>query len=224
MESLAQKKLALWEWIAGQSEVEVDNVCRLLVEHGHGIGALPHTGNSLFKLPPDVFSVITETVSWWTDLYQLRATCRWLRVHAVGSYQGAFEAMRMTEARGSYSGGIHVFAPDGRVECVNDDGDREDHVCCVNLERVSACTNLRTLDLSATQVDDVSGLSTCTNLHTLDLSYTQVSDVSELSTCTNLRLLDLRGAQVSISARVGQESALATCTNLILKWQNPTWQ
>ena len=69
-------------------------------------------------------------------------------------------------------------------------------------------TNLHTLNLNETQVNDVSGLATCTNLHSLDLNETQVSDVSGLATCTNLHTLNLRGTQVS------DVSALATCTNL----------
>ena len=69
-------------------------------------------------------------------------------------------------------------------------------------------TNLRSLDLSSTQVSDVTPLVNLTNLRSLDLSSTQVSDVTPLVNLTNLTSLNLRGAQVSDVA------PLANLTNL----------
>ena len=50
---------------------------------------------------------------------------------------------------------------------------------------------LRTLNLSGTEVTDVSALAACGNLHTLNLHYTQVTDVSALGACGNLHTLYL---------------------------------
>ena len=68
--------------------------------------------------------------------------------------------------------------------------------------------NLTSLDLSYTQVSDVSALAALTNLTQLDLRHTQVSDVSALAALTNLTQLDLYNTQVS------DVSALAALTNL----------
>jgi hypothetical protein len=67
---------------------------------------------------------------------------------------------------------------------------------------------LHTLDLSYTQVSDVSALVSCQSLHTLDLQKTQVSDVSVLALCQSLHTLNLYKTNVS------DVSALASCQNL----------
>ena len=69
-------------------------------------------------------------------------------------------------------------------------------------------TNLKTLDLSGTDVSDVSALAHLTNLEEMRLWYTDVSDVSALANLTNLKTLDLRSTDVS------DVSALAHLTNL----------
>ncbi len=61
----------------------------------------------------------------------------------------------------------------------------------------SALTSLEELDLSGTEVEDVSSLATLTTLKKLDISNTPVEDISALSSLTNLEELDLRGTQVS---------------------------
>ena len=77
-----------------------------------------------------------------------------------------------------------------------------------DVSALAALTNLQQLDLWNTQVSDVSALAALTNLQQLDLSGTQVSDVSALAALTNLQQLDLSGTQVS------DVSALAALTNL----------
>jgi hypothetical protein len=67
---------------------------------------------------------------------------------------------------------------------------------------------LHTLDLSQTQVIDVSVLASCMSLHTLDLSWTNVSDASSLAYCRSLNTLRLRKTQVS------DVSPLASCQSL----------
>ncbi|HLP89565.1 MAG TPA: leucine-rich repeat domain-containing protein [Nostocaceae cyanobacterium] len=69
-------------------------------------------------------------------------------------------------------------------------------------------TNLTRLSLWGTQVSDVSPLANLTKLTQLYLSRTQVSDVSPLAKLTKLTLLDLSGTQVS------DVSPLANLTNL----------
>ncbi len=61
----------------------------------------------------------------------------------------------------------------------------------------SALESLEELDLSGTEVEDVSSLATLTTLKKLDISNTPVEDISALSSLTNLEELDLRGTQVS---------------------------
>jgi internalin A len=60
------------------------------------------------------------------------------------------------------------------------------------LSALTALTNLRSLDLSDTGVNDVSALTALRNLRSLDLSGIDVSDVSVLAALTNLQSLDLR--------------------------------
>ena len=67
---------------------------------------------------------------------------------------------------------------------------------------------LTSLDLSDTQVSDISVLGGLTNLQELDLYNTSVSDISVLRNLTNLKTLDLSGTQVS------DISALESLTNL----------
>ena len=69
-------------------------------------------------------------------------------------------------------------------------------------------SKLTKLDLSWTEVSDVSALGQCTNLVKLDLSNTEVSDVSALGQCTNLVKLSLWGTQVT------DVTALAKCTKV----------
>jgi Leucine-rich repeat (LRR) protein len=67
---------------------------------------------------------------------------------------------------------------------------------------------LHTLDLSHTQVSDLSGLASCQSLHSLDLMYAPVSDVSALASCQSLHTLDLSETEVS------DVSPLASCESL----------
>jgi small GTP-binding protein len=64
------------------------------------------------------------------------------------------------------------------------------------------------LDLSNSQISDISALQTLTNLVHLDLRYNEISDISALQRLTNLTTLDLRYNQIS------DISALQTLTNL----------
>ncbi|MBD2500355.1 leucine-rich repeat domain-containing protein [Anabaena azotica] len=73
---------------------------------------------------------------------------------------------------------------------------------------LSDLTNLTQLNLSNTQVSDISVLSDLTNLTQLDISYTQVSNISVLSDLTNLAQLDIPFTQVS------DISVLSDLTNL----------
>ncbi len=66
-----------------------------------------------------------------------------------------------------------------------------------DLTFLQSATNLEELDLSDTQVSDISALSSLTSLEELDLSNTQVEDISPLSELTNLKKLDLSNTQVS---------------------------
>ncbi len=48
------------------------------------------------------------------------------------------------------------------------------------------CVNLRFLNLSRTNINNISVLENCTNLCSLDLSRTNIEDISVLENCTNL--------------------------------------
>jgi hypothetical protein len=76
--------------------------------------------------------------------------------------------------------------------------------------------HLHTLDLSRTQVSDVSALATCHNLHKLNLSRTQVSDASPLASCQSLQKLNLSRTHVT------DVSALAACESLYMLDLNST--
>jgi hypothetical protein len=68
--------------------------------------------------------------------------------------------------------------------------------------------NLHTLDLWGTEVVDVFALESCRNLHTLKFRYSKVNDVSVFSPCQSLNTLDVGKTQVS------DVSALASCQSL----------
>jgi len=61
----------------------------------------------------------------------------------------------------------------------------------ISLDGIQYFTSLTNLDLSGSQVRDVSALGSLTNLTSLNLSNTEVSDVSALGSLTNLTSLDL---------------------------------
>ena len=122
-------KLLLQQWVAGlASDIDVDAVCRVLLENGHGTDLLPHVaaaaravtdaateGNmgilSLvqlpFQIPSDAFRLIIEAVSWWKDLHQLQMICRWARDRAIGLFQRDCEGMRRVRQQSAATGGIH---------------------------------------------------------------------------------------------------------------------
>ncbi len=66
-----------------------------------------------------------------------------------------------------------------------------------DLTFLQSATNLEELDLSDTEVSEISALSTLTSLVELSLSGTPVSDISPLSNLTNLKKLDLSDTPVS---------------------------
>jgi len=91
-------------------------------------------------------------------------------------------------------------------------------VTFVSLTRCSGITNtsvlklarlemLQKLDLSVTNVTDVSGLGSCSSLHTLGLYRTQVTDVSGLWSCSNLHTLHLEWTQVMDVSDLGVAAA-----------------
>ena len=63
--------------------------------------------------------------------------------------------------------------------------------------RTEDLPNVTTLDLSNTEIKDLSPLAGMTGLLKLDLEGTQVSDLSPLAGMTGLKLLDFEGTQVS---------------------------
>ena len=71
-------------------------------------------------------------------------------------------------------------------------------------------SKLTTLDLSGTQVSDISALGQLGQLTTLDLSGTQVSDISALGQLGQLTTLDLSGTQVSDISVLRQLGELTT--------------
>jgi len=72
---------------------------------------------------------------------------------------------------------------------------------CENPEISASLKNLTSLDLSGTQVTDISELRELKNLTSLNLSRTRATDVSALRELKNLTSLDLSGTKVmSISA------------------------
>jgi Leucine-rich repeat (LRR) protein len=73
---------------------------------------------------------------------------------------------------------------------------------------LASCQSLHTLDLSETEVSDVSVLASCQSLHTLKLNATEVTDVSALASCQSLHTLDLSETEVS------DVSVLASCQSL----------
>jgi hypothetical protein len=82
----------------------------------------------------------------------------------------------------------------------------ETEVCDVSV--LASFTSLHTLDLENTQVSDVSALASCQSLHTLNIYRTKVSDVSPLASFKSLHTLDLSVTNVR------DVSALASCQSL----------
>ncbi len=75
-----------------------------------------------------------------------------------------------------------------------------------NIEGIEYCTSLAELDLSASQISDISALAGL-SLTELDLSDNQISDISALAEQTSLTELDLSDNQISdISAVAGLTS------------------
>ncbi len=66
-----------------------------------------------------------------------------------------------------------------------------------DLTFLQSATNLEELDLSDTEVSDISALSSLTSLVELSLSGTPVEDITPLSNLTNLKVLDLSDTEVS---------------------------
>jgi Leucine Rich repeats (2 copies) len=66
-----------------------------------------------------------------------------------------------------------------------------------DLSSLSSLTQLQYLNLSRTQISDLSSLSSLTQLQYLNLSGTQISDLSSLSSLTQLQYLNLSRTQVS---------------------------
>jgi hypothetical protein len=66
-----------------------------------------------------------------------------------------------------------------------------------DLTPLAGLTGLQTLDLCGTEVSDLTPLAGLTGLQTLDLSGTEVSDLTPLAGLTGLQKLDLRHTQVS---------------------------
>jgi GTPase SAR1 family protein len=73
---------------------------------------------------------------------------------------------------------------------------------------IASLTSLTTLNLSDSQVSDISPLASLTSLTALDLSDNQLSDISPLASLTSLTALDLSGNQLS------DISPLASLTSL----------
>jgi Leucine Rich repeats (2 copies) len=66
-----------------------------------------------------------------------------------------------------------------------------------DLSSLSSLTQLQYLNLSGTQISDLSSLSSLTQLQYLNLSGTQISDLSSLSSLTQLQYLNLSETQIS---------------------------
>ncbi len=64
-------------------------------------------------------------------------------------------------------------------------------------EEITEVRNLRRLDLSNTQVADISPFAGITGLRNLDLRYTQVADIASLAGITGLKTLLLSGTRVA---------------------------
>jgi Leucine-rich repeat (LRR) protein len=82
-----------------------------------------------------------------------------------------------------------------------------------DLKLPKSLTNLTNLDLSSTQISDITPLSNLVNLTNLDLSFTQVSDITPLLNLSNLTTLDLKSTQIS---DITPLSNLVNLTNLDL--------
>lgn len=66
----------------------------------------------------------------------------------------------------------------------------------LNLTALRHCPQLKSLDLSATQVVHLDALSTCTNLTSLNICGTHVCDLWPLAGCTKLEVLNCGGARI----------------------------
>lgn len=92
----------------------------------------------------------------------------------------------------------------------------------LDISALSACTQLRELDLCTVDVFDISPLVSCTQLTKLRLSFTMIIDISPLSACTQLRELNLFKTGISGTSMLGYPtrlsisdiSALSACTQL----------
>jgi hypothetical protein len=82
------------------------------------------------------------------------------------------------------------------------------HLRTDTIEATLAYPSLHALDLSRSQVSDLSALTICNLLHTLNIYGTQVRDVSALGSCQSLKVLCLSGSKVS------DVSVLARCQSL----------
>jgi hypothetical protein len=74
-------------------------------------------------------------------------------------------------------------------------------------------TNLRTLDLQANEISDISVLSGLTNLTTLALGRNQISDISALSGLTNIEWLNISNNEIR---DISPLSTLSSLTTLII--------
>jgi internalin A len=71
------------------------------------------------------------------------------------------------------------------------------HHSKISMSRLAHLTALQTLDLTGTEVSDVTPLAHLTALQTLDLSNTEISDLTPLAHLTALQSLDLNYTRVS---------------------------
>jgi Leucine-rich repeat (LRR) protein len=85
-----------------------------------------------------------------------------------------------------------------------------------DISALASCQALHTLHLNDTKVSDVSALASCQALHTLYLDDTPVSDVSALASCQALHTLNLNRTAVS------DVSVLASCQALHTLFLNGT--
>ncbi len=85
-----------------------------------------------------------------------------------------------------------------------------------DLTGLEHCTSLTDLNLSKTQVSDVSLLASLTNLTELSLEQNEISDISPLGSLTNLTRLSLKWNEIS---DISPLASLANLTELNL-WKN----
>ncbi len=153
------------------------------------LGIMSETSKTIQDLPNEILIYIFDHLQRYS--LDIRSVCyRWMKLVTKYTPQKSVEFPSK-----SYNHLVQLF-PECRLSVKVRDS--------TFLEKLSL-QNVHTLDLSSTQVTDVSALG---NVHTLNLSSTQVTDVSALG---NVHTLNLSFTQVADVSALGNVHTLNLC-------------